>query len=247
MPHVPTAYLLVTHGSRDPRSTWAAQRLAEQVRHHLARVGQHSLWIETATLELAEVPLHQRLQQMGDRLQQMGGGRVRVVPLFLLPGVHVMDDIPAEVAQARLPGIEVEVLPYLGQHPQMAQILRRSRPDQPGETRILLAHGSRRPGGNAPIEAIAAQMDAVPAYWSVSPSLADQVELLVRDGASAIAILPYVLFAGGITDAVAQQVAGWQQHYPSIAWHLGAPLADLEAIAAMVVDGLHLADLVSAH
>ncbi|OUC13030.1 MAG: hypothetical protein B0A82_19245 [Alkalinema sp. CACIAM 70d] len=39
--------------------------------------------------------------------------------------------------------------------------------------RILLAHGSRRPGGNTIVEQLARDLDAHLAYWSMAPSLED--------------------------------------------------------------------------
>ncbi len=235
MPLSPVAYLLVTHGSRDPRSPWMARQLAERVQYCLQASTAAPLWVETASLELADVPLHQRIQQLGDRLCCHGGTVLQIVPLFLLPGVHVRDDIPAEVAiaQAHLPTLDVQICPYLGSHPHMGQLLQRSFDPRMG-SRVLVSHGSRRAGGNAPIEAIAAQLGALPAYWSVAPSLAQQVEQLLSTGTQAIAILPYFLFAGGITDAIAQQVHDLAQRHPTIQFSMAEPLGATAEVAHLV-------------
>jgi sirohydrochlorin ferrochelatase len=92
------------------------------------------------------------------------------------------------------------------------------------EAWVLLSHGSRRPQGNAAAEAIAAQVGAVAAYWSVEPSLATCLAQLERQGKRRIGILPYVLFAGGLTDAIAAQVRQHQRTSPHLHLALGQPL-----------------------
>jgi sirohydrochlorin cobaltochelatase len=69
--------------------------------------------VGTACLEVGAVPLHQQIVAFSRRARAAGAQRVRLVPLFLLAGVHVMEDIPAEVEQARqgLPDLTLEVCP----------------------------------------------------------------------------------------------------------------------------------------
>jgi len=48
------------------------------------------------------------------------------VPLFLLPGVHVIEDIPTEVAiaqQALGQEVKIDLRPYLGTHPGLSCLL----------------------------------------------------------------------------------------------------------------------------
>ncbi|HZG40738.1 MAG TPA: CbiX/SirB N-terminal domain-containing protein, partial [Nodosilinea sp.] len=201
-----TAYLLVSHGSRDPRPGQAMERLAHFVRSQesglweasarstdcpkdrpgnrrptQARLagGQASLslrqvapdWlcsgrddalagepgiyrarvslpetfngplVGTACLEAEALPLHRQIVEFSRRARAAGAQRVRLVPLFLLAGVHVMDDIPAEVEQARqaLPDLTLEVCPHLGSHPGIKGLLRRKLHATATETPILLA------------------------------------------------------------------------------------------------------------
>ncbi|MEB3359281.1 MAG: sirohydrochlorin chelatase [Synechococcales bacterium] len=250
------AYLLVTHGSRDPRPDWAAHQLADRVAKRLIALTAAAIpdpphpLVGTATLELAEEPLHRQIERFGDRAQSLGMHQVAIVPLFLLPGVHVRDDLPREVAVAQqsLGGrVALHLTPYLGSHPAMGGYLRHCLDDfseesqwadgQPAKIgRIVMAHGSRRPGGNQLIEAIAHQLDAEPAYWFVAPSLPDQVQTLVQRGCRQIRIMPYFLFAGGITDAIAEMVCQVSAQHPDLALLLQAPLGPTPAIAEMVVD-----------
>jgi sirohydrochlorin cobaltochelatase len=193
--------------------------------------------VETAVLELSPQPLHQQILRMATQVLTLGGDRLVIVPLFLLPGVHVIEDIPAEVAIARQqvsPRLSIDIAPYLGSHPKLVDLL----PTQSSETaaRILLAHGSRRPGGNAPVEALAQQTGAIAAYWAVPPSLAEQVAKLVGQGAQQVEILPFFLFSGGITEAIAQVVRDLSTQFPDYQFHLYPPFGATPQLAALVLD-----------
>jgi len=247
--HSSSAYLLVSHGSRDPRPQMEMTHLAELVAQQLLqRSGKKaggdrppSPLVEAAFLELAQ-PLHQQIQQFAQRALALGYQRLQIVPIFLLPGVHVMEDIPAEVAIAQqilADKIALEICSYLGSYAHLREIWLTapgSLPPQQG--RILLGHGSRRAGGNQPLEAMAAQLEALPAYWSVAPSLTERVHLLIRQGCSQIEILPYFLFAGGTTDAIAQSIQSLEQQLPGILLHWTPPRGATAKLARLVVDAI---------
>lgn len=194
--------------------------------------------VETATLELASEPLHEQIYHLAQSLVESGCRELCIVPLFLLPGVHVMDDIPEQVAiaQSRLSNtMLLRCRPYLGSHPKLAQHLLPCS-TTPGSATILVSHGSRRHGGNAPVEAIAAQMGAVLAYWSVEPNLETQVGRLVALGHQHITVVPYFLFPGGITDAIAATVAQLIGQFPTIEFTLTDPLGDSAHLIECVID-----------
>jgi sirohydrochlorin ferrochelatase len=248
------AYVLVAHGSRDARPQLALTHLAHQLTQYLLEqtIGQTTApFIRTACLELASEPLHQQLLTIAAAAVQTGRSRLCILPLFLLPGVHVMEDIPAEVAIAAQKltlshgdAIGLELLPYLGQHPNLAQLLgiQQSGIEQvssPGAVaRILLAHGSKRPGGNQLVEMLAHKLAAVTAYWSTPPSLELQVEQLAQQGYDRIAILPYFLFAGSTTDAIAQQVAQLGEKYPTVQFCLAEVIAAQPAFIGLLAPWL---------
>jgi sirohydrochlorin cobaltochelatase len=212
-----SAYLLISHGSRDPRPQIAAAQLAAQI----AQSSTPNLLVKTAVLECSPLPLHQQIQAFAQDAIAQNYTHLYLFPLFLIPGVHVMEDIPAEVAIAQSlldPSLTLTTLPYLGTDPNLYQLLEHSAPLSSSSSpagRVLISHGSRRVGGNAPVEAIAARLGAVAAYWSVAPSLQTQVADLVGQGCAEIAILPYFLFEGGITDAIAQTVTQLSQEFPT--------------------------------
>ncbi len=247
-----SAYLLVSHGSRDPRPDAAIAQLVAALMIHL----QHQMALDTtdngqdcsplitaATLELADKPLHRQIEQMADTASAAGYTQLKLLPLFLLPGVHVMEDIPAEIQQAQqliahspAAGMSLHCCPYLGRHPELVQILHTTQQQAEMDAWILLSHGSRRPGGNQPIEQLATQLQAMPAYWSVEPQLTDQVERLFEQGHHRIGILPYFLFAGGITDAIAAAVDDLAQQYPQATLQLAPVLSEQASLVPYLVD-----------
>ncbi len=222
------AYLLVSHGSRDPRPQIAVRQLAQQLSTCLPAV------VGAAQLELADAPLHVQISDFATQCGQNGIERVVILPLFLIPGVHVMEDIPAEVALANARGtIPAIVAPFLGSHRDLANLFARNRSGSTDRA-IIIAHGSRRAGGNQIVENLAANLDVRAAYWSIPPSLTDRVTELVATGASEIEILPYFLFAGGITDAIAESIDRLSIQFPQVKLTLGEPMGTSPALVTTI-------------
>lgn len=245
-----SAYLLVVHGSRDPRPQQAIENLVRRVVDLLgAEAADRVGW---AALELQPQPLHQQICQFLHPIATQID-RLHVMPLFLLPGVHVCEDIPAEVELARReigtrasdsqreyrPHICIH--PYLGSDSGIAESLTNTLHAREETAWVLLAHGSRYPGGNRPISEIAVRLQeqscksVLPAYWSVPPSLETQVRVLVRSGYDRIGILPYFLFAGGITDAIAQTVDRLASQFPHTHLSLAEPLGVSDRLVRQIV------------
>jgi sirohydrochlorin cobaltochelatase len=242
-----SAYLLLSHGSRDRRPEIAMQQLAGLLCHKLAKnynsVNSEHL-VGIAALEMSPQPLHEQIQQFakrafGDSKLSPNEKRLKIVPLFLLPGVHVMTDIPAEVAlaqEATAQNIMIELQPYLGSHPNLEKLLVKQIASIKAEAWILLAHGSRRPGSQETVEAMAASLGMVSAYWAGPPSLESRVQELVADGYREIAILPYFLFAGGITDAIAASIEELKLQFSAVNFQLAKPLGASAELAELIWD-----------
>ncbi|MEH2063733.1 MAG: sirohydrochlorin chelatase [Nostoc sp.] len=249
-----SAYLLLSHGSRDRRPEIAMQQLARLVcnklpKNHNPVNNQHLVGI--AALEMSSQPLHEQIQQFvqrafgdtcgGLRLRRISQNenRLKIIPLFLLPGVHVMTDIPAEVAlaqQATGEDIIIELQPYLGSHPNLEKLLLKQIAAIKAEAWILLAHGSRRPGSQETVEAMAASLGIMAAYWANPPSLESRVKELVAAGYREIAILPYFLFAGGITDAIAASIEELKLQFSAVNFQLAEPLGASAELAELIWD-----------
>jgi sirohydrochlorin cobaltochelatase len=195
--------------------------------------------IGTAVLELAPTPLHQQILEFAKIAQGYGYKQIELLPIFLLPGVHVREDIPREVALAQEKLGQAVVLkqrPHLGAHPGLATIFQRKLATVEADVKILLSHGTRRRGGNQVVEALADKLGAVSAYWSVQPTLEEQIKALADAGYQQMAIAPYFLFSGGITDAIAQSVDSIQKQFSKLDLNLCNPIGVSWELADLVVD-----------
>ncbi|MBD2136454.1 sirohydrochlorin chelatase [Anabaena sp. FACHB-1237] len=231
-------YLLVSHGSNDPRPDIAMQKLAQWVANKLSP-GKNL--VGTATLELNSQPLHQQIQTFIHTLKtshdQQNDQHLIIIPLFLLPGVHVTQDIPNEVnlAQRAVNGqITLELRPYLGSHPEIINLLLQMINHLNCQANILLAHGSRLAASQILVENIAANIGAFPAFLRREGSLELQVQKLVKCGYRQIAILPYFLFPGGITDAIAATVEKLKLQFPQVCFPLANTLAEQETFPGLI-------------
>jgi sirohydrochlorin ferrochelatase len=237
---MPSAYLLLSHGSRDPRPEIAMQQLAGLIREKLHNINQQENLLDIAYLELSPEPLHKQIQKFAEGAVNAGCHRLKVIPLFLLPGVHVMKDIPDEIAlaqQALGQDMIVDLQLYIGSHPNLESLLSKQISTKNTAAWILLAHGSRRPGSQESVDAMAKNLGAVTAYWSMTGSLESRVKELIAVGKREIAILPYFLFPGGITDAIALSIETLKLQFPLVNFHLAQPLgASTEELAELIWD-----------
>jgi sirohydrochlorin cobaltochelatase len=259
-----SAYLLVFHGSRDSRTQLAASHLVRllttELKSKTILTQQNHLTqdlsflskeivttlnrskiplVEAASLELASLSLHESIALFAQKARKSGYERIKVLPLFLGSGVHVQEDIPTEIAKAMKminDQIIIELSPHLGKYSGIVQLLARKFTELSGEGRILVAHGSRLPMVDNPWETLGSKLNAIAAYWSVSPSLAQQVEVQVATGKKKIAILPYFLFPGRITTAIASQVVQLQTIFPQTELILGEPLGATPELAKLIVE-----------
>jgi sirohydrochlorin ferrochelatase len=62
------------------------------------------------------------------------------------------------------------------------------------------------------------------------------VKAFVEAGKEEIAILPYFLFAGGITDAIAQTVERLSQQFPSAKLQMAEPIGASAELADLIWD-----------
>jgi sirohydrochlorin cobaltochelatase len=259
-----SAYFLVFHGSRDPRTYSLASYLGElltrkfkskniviqknYLKTNLAIFDPKMVvtanspkipLVKVAALEFAELSLHQSLIAFAQEAVEKGFGKIKVLPLFLAPGIHVQQDIPTEIALA-IKKIDnpvlIELSPYLGKYSGIVQLLAQKFSLLSTAGRIVIAHGSRSVEVTDYYENLATQLNASIAYWSVSPSLTQQVEAQIAAGQKQIAIVPYFLFPGKITQAIAEEVSFLQKRYPQVELILDQPLGATETLAELIVE-----------
>lgn len=111
-----TAILLMAHGSRIPEANNAVREVAGM----LKRMTNHKI------VEVAFREQHQPDIQKGiDSCVLQGAERILLVPYFLSPGAHVLEDLPAELDEARrrYPDVVMELGKPLGVHRKLAEIV----------------------------------------------------------------------------------------------------------------------------
>jgi len=241
---------LLSHGSHDARPEIAMQKLSNLLEHRLENSQLETpstiseTIVGTAYLELQPQPLHLQICKFVKQFTPQQPLHLKILPLFLLSGMHVMEDIPAEVDLAKKmlgENVQVELQPYLGSYQELGQLLAKQLTTTSAEKYILMAHGSRRPGFQVPIEKVISNLaglnlDVTTAYWAVPPSLEDTVGELVASGYRRIAIAPYFLFPGGITDAIAIAVEKLQLQFPGVSLNLTEPLGTSTELADLIWD-----------
>lgn len=196
--------------------------------------------VEMAVLEFTDVPLSQSIVNFAQKAIAYNYQKVEIIPVFLSAGVHVREDIPLEIAQAKQKlgetTISLELLDYVGNYPQLTALIAQQFTQIAAQRRILLAHGSRLSPGNVASEQLAKEVNATNAYWTVQPDLTSVVQSLVKQNISSIAIVPYFLFSGRITEAIAFQVTELQSKFPQTKLLLGQPLGATPKLAQIICD-----------
>ena len=230
-----TAYLLVFHGSRSRHYPEKMSQLGTLLRHELASL------VEVAVLELAQTPLADRIVQFCHEAIAVGYQQVKVVPAFLSEGVHVSEDIPQEIARAKTRldlscdvRVDVELLEHLGSSLDLVELVQQRFSSSKSDAKILIAHGSRFEAGNVQTKVIADNLGAAISYWKAAPDLDSVVESLVMQNKESITIVPYFLFLGRITDAIASRVTQLQLRYPQTNISLTQPLGATPELARVI-------------
>jgi sirohydrochlorin cobaltochelatase len=251
----PTAVLAVFHGSHDAQYQQAVQQFLTELQqcwrsrqswqerqpHSLKAPAAAQLQLQGAFLDCTLEPLHEQILRFARSVMVSSPtATILIMPLFLLPGVHVMTDIPAEIAlaQAQLPQLDLQTLPYLGSRPALTNALIHGFNVSDAAGRIVIAHGSRRAGGNQPVEQLAASLQAIPAFWSVAPSLTTQVTNLYDRGVRQIEVLPYFLFEGSLSAGIQTQLSAIGSEWPDLAIKLLPTLAQQPGLIELVTAAL---------
>ena len=284
-----SAYLLVSHGSSDPRHKAGLLRLANMMRQQLDRSRRedsqtplmtkqqasapfnydrthltHPALAEssdsrsaqsirppyrvalppipvvgTATLEVTHIPLARQIEVFARRVMAQGVRRVVIVPLFLLAGVHVQEDLPREIATAQslLPSrVQLLCTPYLGSYSGFKDFVGARLAATTTDRCLLLSHGSRRPAGNRGVQQLGTTVDADVAFWAVPPDLETKIVELMQQGYQHIAIAPYFLFPGGITDAITRRTEDLAERLPKLSLRLLTPLGTSTNLGKVVAE-----------
>ena len=220
--------VLTAHGSADPRSAVVTHAVAEEIRRLRPNLDVRVAFCERSEPNLVDV------------LAGLEGPGV-VTPLLLASAFHARVDIPAMIAESGRE--DVLVADTLGEDPRLIEVLGERLAEtgvaQPGTGVLIVAVGSSHAAANV---ATATLADSLPGEWAdvrvvyatTEPSVADGIAALRERGARRVAIAPWFIAPGRITDRVAALA---DTHGVAMAEPLGAhPL-----LAATVLDRFDLA------
>lgn len=111
-----TAILLMAHGSRISEANHAVHEIAEMVK-------------QMTGYDIVEVSFREQhapnIQKGIDACVARGAERILLIPYFLYMGAHVLEDLPAELEEARerYPRVEMAMGKHLGVHRKLAEIV----------------------------------------------------------------------------------------------------------------------------
>lgn len=208
------ALILTAHGSADPRSAEVTHAVADRIRRL-----RPWLDVRVAFCERSEPNLREVLKN----LDRPG----LVTPLLLASAYHARVDIPSMIDDANIPVRQADTL---GEDPRLVGVLDERIAelglDRSPDTGVLVvAVGSSHAAANARTATLASALSdfgwaqVQVAYATTEPSVAHGIAALRRGGASRIALAPWFIAPGRITDRVAAVAV---DHGVSMAQPLGA-------------------------
>lgn len=206
--------------------------------------------VGSGVLEFGDRPLAEQIATFSQAAARDGVQKVYLLPLFLMMGNHVQQDLPDAIQQAQVQiasEVRLVLCPPLGSHPDLGQLVRERMAENHCDRWLLLAHGTRRTGGNAPIADLADRLGAVPSYWSTEPSLETQLQAIASHQESAgespqqvepqrVCIVPYFLFTGSIIDAIGESVSQLRSKFPKLELQMTHPLNPSPLLAKLLLD-----------
>lgn len=108
--------VLFAPGNDEARLRKSFEELASTLRNELGKDRVRLAYVSAGSPNLAEV---------ADEAASNGVTKLRILPLFLTQGGALEKEIPEQVAvvRAQVPGITVELLPSVGEHPRMKTLI----------------------------------------------------------------------------------------------------------------------------
>lgn len=111
-----TCLILLTHGSK--RASWLKpfQTLLRKLRKETGKSNIHLAHMELAAPSLEDIV---------ELAVKDGVTNIRLLPLFMSSGTHLIKDIPAQVKAltCKHRGLKIKILPPLGSHPRFLKMM----------------------------------------------------------------------------------------------------------------------------
>jgi sirohydrochlorin cobaltochelatase len=118
-----TGVILFAHGSRDPLWRLPIDAVAQQMTQRWPGLAVACAFLELTTPDLATTV---------EAMMMQGKTHLRIVPMFLGVGRHAREDLPQLVNDLTeaYPQMRFELVPSVGEHPAMTQLLAEIAADQ---------------------------------------------------------------------------------------------------------------------
>jgi sirohydrochlorin ferrochelatase len=199
---VVTTLVLTAHGSRDPRSAANAHAVADRIRRMRPGLEVRIAFCDLNTPRLIDV---------------LTPGAV-VTPLLLADAYHARIDIPGQIASC---GVTARQAGVLGEDDRLVHVMHERLAELGVSTSdpelgvVVVAIGSTHAAANARTERVAHKLIAG-SHWvrattafatGSGPSPAEAVDRLRHSGARRVAIAPWFLAPGRLTDRVLEYAA----------------------------------------
>lgn len=158
----------------------------------------------------------------------LGAKQITVIPVLLLPGIHVTVDIPAVISKAKVlyPELVFRYGTTIGTDNIIVEILADCLAESgftgnAGEAVLLVGHGSREREAMEGMERLAAKLwgklgrKIETGYLTARPGYLEKAEEMVSGHAAKLYVMPFLLFAGGfrvkIEDAFSRLGASFEK------------------------------------
>lgn len=254
--------LLIGHGSRSTDGADEFRELVPMVREAMDHAGFARARIGAGFLEFAEPHVDDAL----DSLVAEGARHVVAVPVVLLAAGHLKNDGPDLLQRARLrhPAVTFDYGRDLGVHSTTLEIATEMASETlariagkpfsvtgtsatvrtDASAVILVGRGSTDPDANSDLYKVARLLSdgrglplVEPAFVSLAPpSVAEALERARRLGADRIAVVPYFLFSGVLSERIAGQAAAWASDHPGIAVTCTGAMGPDDRLARLIVE-----------
>ncbi|MES3516041.1 MAG: CbiX/SirB N-terminal domain-containing protein [Natronomonas sp.] len=238
------AVLLVGHGSRRERSNEQVRELAADLE------GRLGLPVDAGFLELAEPSIEEAIDSLSSLVSD-----ISVLQLSLFAASHVKADVPLAVKQAREQfDVSIHNGRHLGVHPQIVELLDdrvASIEADLGVDRevddlavVLCARGSSDPDANGDVHKLARLLYEGRSFEGceasfigvTEPLLLETLHTVAKRRPDAIAVVPYMLGDGVLTERIRERTREFDDDYPYVAAAAGDPLGTDERLLAVLAD-----------
>jgi sirohydrochlorin cobaltochelatase len=239
------ALFIVGHGTRDDAGVAEFRQFVAVVQDEAPHLTVHGGFIELAAPDLDTAV---------DKLVATGAAvhGIVAVPLVLLGAGHLKNDGPAALvrARARYPGVPMVYGRDLGVHPTVLALaearVREAMDGAPaaGHATVLVGRGSTDPDANSDLHKACRLVwdgrdlgSVEPAFISLAPpSVGDALDRSYRLGARSIAVVPYFLFAGVLSDRIGNEARAWAAHHPDVDVTVGRHFGPVPELARLVLE-----------